>query len=73
MSVCIDCIADIQSYIDIYSILWITLRYRINLKYTIDEYDNFLCFWAAESDSDIRFPPSRLDFAAHEVTIFRKQ
>ena len=30
-------------------------------------------FLAAESHSDIRFPPSRLDFAAHEVTIFRKQ
>ena len=25
------------------------------------------------SSDDIRFPPSRLDFAAHEVTIFRKQ
>ena len=33
----------------------------------------FYVFLAAESDSDIRFPPSRLDFAAHEVTIFRKQ
>ena len=33
----------------------------------------FNVFLAAESDSDIRFPPSRLDFAAHEVTIFRKQ
>ena len=32
----------------------------------------FYVFLAAESDSDIRFPPSRLDFAAHEVTIFRK-
>ena len=43
------------------------------LKYPNDEYDHSLCFLAAESDSDIRFPPSRLDFAAHEVTIFRKQ
>ena len=43
------------------------------LKYGIDEYDHFLCFLAANSDSDIRFPPPRLDFAAHEVTIFRKQ
>ena len=33
----------------------------------------FYVFWAAESDSDIRFPPSRLDFAAHEVNIFRKK
>ena len=33
----------------------------------------FYVFLAAESDSDICFPPSRLDFAAHEVTIFRKQ
>ena len=30
-------------------------------------------FLAAETDSDIRFPPSRLDFATNEVTIFRKQ
>ena len=52
----------------------ITLRHRkLFLKYTIDEYDHFLCFLAAESNSDIRFPPSRLDFAVHEVTIFRKQ
>ena len=29
----------------------------------------FYVFLAAESDSDIRFPPSRLDFAAQEVTI----
>ena len=42
------------------------------LKYTIDKYDHLLCSLAAESDSDIRFPPSRLDFAAREVTIFRK-
>ena len=33
----------------------------------------FYVFFAAESDSDIHFPPPRLDFAAHEVTIFRKQ
>ena len=34
------------------------------LKYTIDEYNRFLCFLAAESHSDIPFSPSRLDFAA---------
>ena len=30
-------------------------------------------FLAAESESDIGFAPSRLDFAACEVTIFGKQ
>ena len=51
-----------------------TALQKKKLKYTIDEYDIFLnVFLAAESDSDIRFLPSRLDFAAHEVTIFRKQ
>ena len=33
----------------------------------------FYVFLAAESEFDIRFSPSRLDFAEHEVTIFRKQ
>ena len=33
----------------------------------------FYVFLAAESDSDIRFPPSRPVFAADEVIIFRKQ
>ena len=33
----------------------------------------FYVFLAAKFDSDIRFPPSRLDFAADEVIIFRKQ
>ena len=58
-----------------FSDTYITLRYRnFFLTYTIDEYDHFFyAFFAAESDSDIRFPPSRLDFAAHEGTIFRKQ
>ena len=49
------------------------LQKKIILKYTIDEYDHFLCLFAAESNSDIRFSPSRLDFAAHEDTNFRKQ
>ena len=30
----------------------------------------FYVFLAAQSDSDIRFSPSRLDFAVHEVEIF---
>ena len=30
-------------------------------------------FLAAESEGDILFSTVRLDFAAHEVTIFRKQ
>ena len=47
----------------------ITLRYRKKLKYTIGEYDRLLCFLAAESESEISFSPTRLDFAAHEVTI----
>ena len=42
-------------------------------KYTIDECDHFLCILAAESESDINFAPSRLDFAVCEVTIFGKQ
>ena len=33
----------------------------------------FYVFLAGESDSDIRFSASRLDFAVHEVTIFGKQ
>ena len=61
----------------VYGILMETLDntalQKFFLKYTIDEYDHFLCFLAAESVSDIRFPPSRLDFAAHEITISRKQ
>ena len=40
------------------------------LKYKIDEYDHFLCFLAAESESDIRFASSRLDFALLELWIF---
>ena len=40
------------------------------LKYTIDEHDQFLCFLAAESESDIRFSSSRLDLAAPELWIF---
>ena len=43
------------------------------MKYTIDKYDCFLCFLAAESESDIRFSPTGLDFTGHEVTNFRKQ
>ena len=54
----------------IQSMSWITLRYRnFFLKYTIDEYDHFLCFLAAESEFDIRFSPSRLNFAVQEVEI----
>ena len=54
-----------------FSISMITLCYKkTNLKYTIDEYDHFLCFLAAESDFDIRFYPSRLDLAVQEVDIF---
>ena len=33
----------------------------------------FYVFLAAESETDISFAPSRLDFAACEVTIFGKQ
>ena len=33
----------------------------------------FYVFLATESESDISFAPSRLDFAACEVTIFGKQ
>ena len=33
----------------------------------------YYVFLAAESESDISFAPSRLDFAASEVTIFGKQ
>ena len=33
----------------------------------------FYVFLAAESDSDIRFPPSRLNLAADEVIVFKKQ
>ena len=33
----------------------------------------FYVFFAAESESDVSFAPSRLDFAACEVTIFGKQ
>ena len=33
----------------------------------------YYVFFAAESESDISFAPSRLDFAACEVTIFGKQ
>ena len=40
------------------------------LKYTNDEYDHFLCFLAAESESDIRFASSRLDLAVPELWIF---
>ena len=48
-----------------------TLRYRKRiLKYKIDEYDHFLCFLAAESEFDIRFSPSLLDFAVQEVEFF---
>ena len=48
----------------------VTLCYRKILKYTIDEYDHFLFFLAAESEFDIRFSLSRLDFAVQEVDIF---
>ena len=49
----------------------ITLRYKkIILKYTNNEYDHFLCFFAAESESDIRFASSRLDLAVPELWIF---
>ena len=54
--------------------IYITLRYRKNiLKYTIDEYDHFLCFLATESEFDIRFSQSRLDLAAQEYEIFAFQ
>ena len=33
----------------------------------------FYVFFATESDFDIRFSLACLDFAAHEVTIFRNQ
>ena len=33
----------------------------------------FYVYIRAESESDIRFSPTRLDFDAHEVTIFKKQ
>ena len=42
-------------------------------KYTIDECDHFYVLLVTESESDISFAPSRLDFAAWEVTIFGKQ
>ena len=40
------------------------------LKYTIDEFDHVLCFFAAESELDIRFSPSLLDLAVQEEEIF---
>ena len=43
------------------------------LKYTIDKYEHFVCFCAAEFDSDVSFSPSRLDVSAQEVTNLRKQ
>ena len=46
-----------------------TALQKNNFEIHIDEYDNLLCFLAAESDSDIRFPPSRLDFVRFYVTI----
>ena len=53
------------------------VRYRLHCRlqkycfgYTIDEYYHFLCFLAAESESDIRFASSRLDFAVPERCIF---
>ena len=33
----------------------------------------FYVFFAAESKSEMTFSPTRLDFAAPEVTIFRKR
>ena len=51
----------------------ITLRYRKNWNTQLMSMIIFYVFLAAESDSDIHFAPSGLDFAAHEVTIFRKQ
>ena len=32
-------------------------------KYTIDEYDPFPCFFTPESESEISFSPTHLDFA----------
>ena len=43
------------------------------LKCTIDESDHFNALLVTESESDISFAPSGLDFAACEVTIFGKQ
>ena len=42
------------------------------LKYTIDEYDHFLCcfFLAAESEFVNGCSPTRPDFAVQEVEIF---
>ena len=42
------------------------------LKDTIDKYDLPYGFLATESKYDICFSPTRLVYAAHEVTIFRK-
>ena len=56
-----------------FKILMHALQNFFFLRYTIDEYDYLLCFLAAESDSDIGFSPPGLDFATHEVTIFRNQ
>ena len=48
----------------------ITLRYKKIFKYTNDEYDHFLFFLAAKSESNIRFSSSRLDLAAPDLWIF---
>ena len=48
--------------------MYYTVLQKIFLKYTIDEYDHFLCFLAAVFD--IPFSPSRLDLAVQEVGIF---
>ena len=48
-----------------------TVLQNFCLKYEIDEHDRL--FFTAEPESDICFTPILLDFAAHEVIIFRKQ
>ena len=62
-----------QKYHDHNDLIYNTALQNFFLKYTIDEYDHCYVLFAAESDSDTRFSSSRLDFAAHEVTNFRKQ
>ena len=52
----------------------ITLSYRKKILSTqIMRMIIFHVFVAAESETNISFSKTRLDFDAHEVTIFRKQ
>ena len=50
----------------------ITLRYREIMNTQLMRVVVLFNFLAAESESDNRFSPTRLNFAAHKVTIFRK-